>query len=163
MKNIFTNIVAFEDYLIYESGRIISLKNGGRKELKICKGKQGYCYVNLCEDGKRTFKQVHRLVAQHFIPNPDNLPEVNHLDGDKSNNHKSNLEWCTSKQNKIHGTNLGLYPSGIKHCRSKLTESDVLHIRNLKGIKTQKELSLMFGVSRPHISLVQSGKRFRLQ
>ena len=64
----------------------------------------GYVCTHLSKGGKvRTF-QVHRLVAQHFIENPGNLPEVNHIDEDKRNNHVSNLEWCTRLQNVRHGT-----------------------------------------------------------
>lgn len=63
----------------------------------------GYKYVHFCHKGnKRKNKAIHRLVAMVFLPNPRNLPEVNHKDGDKSNNNVSNLEWCSHKQNNIH-------------------------------------------------------------
>lgn len=58
----------------------------------------------LFKDGKRHYLRVHRLVAKTFIPNPDNLPEVNHKDEDKTNNSTDNLEWCTSHDNKVYGS-----------------------------------------------------------
>lgn len=63
----------------------------------------GYQYINLCKDGIRKTKTIHRLVAQVFIPNPDNLPEVNHRDEDKINNIAENLEWCDRKYNVNYG------------------------------------------------------------
>jgi len=62
----------------------------------------GYKYVSYSEDGKGYTLRVHRLVAEIFIPNPDNLPYVNHKDGDKTNNNVLNLEWCSAKENTDH-------------------------------------------------------------
>lgn len=64
----------------------------------------GYLRVELSKDGKRKMFRVHRLVAMAFIENPGNLPEVNHIDENKKNNHEENLEWCTCQQNQNHGT-----------------------------------------------------------
>lgn len=76
-----------------------------RVTLRTKPSRDGYCYVGLVKDGivKRT--TVHRVVALAFIPNPDGLDEVNHMDEDKSNNHVTNLEWCTRKYNANYGTN----------------------------------------------------------
>jgi hypothetical protein len=60
---------------------------------------RGYRYVRLWKDGSQVKKYVHRLVAEEFIPNPNNLPQINHLDNNPDNNHVSNLEWCTHEQN----------------------------------------------------------------
>ena len=78
------------------------LKRG--KILKPYYGKDGYLRVHLCKNGKRTRFLVHRLVAEAFISNPDNLPCVNHKDEDKTNNYPCNLEWCTYKYNTNYGT-----------------------------------------------------------
>ena len=103
----------------------------------------GRLYVNL---RKETVKMVtvHRLVALAFVPNPNALPEVNHIDANKTNNAASNLEWCTRIQNARHAARLGLFTSGEQHWtrthpervrrgerapNSTLTESDVLAIR----------------------------------
>ena len=69
---------------------------------------KGYLVVDLYEGGKRTTARVHRLVAEEFIENPDNKPCINHIDGNKHNNHVSNLEWVTKKENSEHAWNNGL-------------------------------------------------------
>jgi hypothetical protein len=66
------------------------------------KDRKGYVTVTLCDNGKRKHCGVHRLVATAFIPNPDNLPEINHKNGDKTDNSVGNLEWVTSLQNSQH-------------------------------------------------------------
>lgn len=83
-------------------GRVKSLKyNHTFKEriLKASKDKKGYLIVCLCKDGIKKSYKVHRLIALTFIPNPDNLPEINHKDEDKTNNRIENLEWCDRKHN----------------------------------------------------------------
>lgn len=69
----------------------------------------GYLMVTLCKNGKSFNASVHRLIAEAFIPNPDNLPCVNHKDGNKLNNAVENLEWCTYKENNIHAYKTGLH------------------------------------------------------
>ena len=68
------------------------------------KNKDGYLLVSLCCNGKQNLRTVHRLVAQAFIPNPNNLPQVNHKDENKSNNRVDNLEWCDQAYNNLYGT-----------------------------------------------------------
>lgn len=67
---------------------------------------KGYVMVTLKKDGKTHRHRVHRLVAQAFIPNPEKLPQVNHIDENKENNHVSNLEWCTNEYNGSYGTRI---------------------------------------------------------
>ena len=74
--------------------------------MKPVKDRGGYLYVNLYKNSKRKVHKVHRLVATAFIENPDNLPEVNHIDENKQNNKVENLEWCDHKQNCNHGTRI---------------------------------------------------------
>lgn len=71
--------------------------------------REGYGYVQLYENDKRTVCAIHRLVATAFIPNPDNKPMVNHLDGNKLNNNVYNLEWCTCSENHRHAWDTGLH------------------------------------------------------
>lgn len=70
--------------------------------------KYGYECVILYKKGKPKYKTIHRLVAETFIPNPENKPQVNHIDGNKKNNHVDNLEWVTHSENTKHSYNLGL-------------------------------------------------------
>ena len=82
----------------------------------------GYLRVDLQYQGKRKAYLVHRLVAQEFIPNPENKREVNHIDGNKKNNKAENLEWCTRLENMQHAHRIGLMPkvpSGADHKRSR--------------------------------------------
>jgi hypothetical protein len=100
---------------------------------------KGYKSVVLCKDGRQTFVYVHRLVAQIFIPNPENKPEVNHIDGDKTNNEVENLEWCTKSENQKHSYANGLKQiNGELHPRSILTEKDVRQIRK-RYVKNSRE------------------------
>ncbi len=69
---------------------------------------EGYHRVLLCRNGNQKSHYVHRLVAQSFIPNPEKKPFVNHKDGDKTNNHVDNLEWCTQLENVQHAISTGL-------------------------------------------------------
>lgn len=71
--------------------------------------KNGYYYANITKlDGKQKYKYIHRLVAKAFIPNPNNLPQVNHIDGNKFNNRADNLEWCTVSHNNKEAYRIGL-------------------------------------------------------
>ena len=90
-----------------------------------------YLVINLCENNKQKTVGVHRLVAQAFIPNPNNLPCVNHIDGNKDNNCVENLEWCTYSENNYHAFRTGLkkIPSGTRNKNSKLTYDEVVEIK----------------------------------
>ena len=77
--------------------------------LKQYEDKNGYMYVTLQKDKKRKTIKVHRLVAQTFLENPNNFPQVNHIDGNKKNNNENNLEWCTAKHNMNEAVRIGLF------------------------------------------------------
>ena len=94
-------------YQVSNLGRVKSLKASKIKSERIRKSYQqssGYISIVLCKNGKVTNHKIHRLVANAFIDNPDNLPEINHKDEDKTNNCVDNLEWCDSSYNKNYGT-----------------------------------------------------------
>ena len=91
-------------YEVSDLGRVKSLKYGKERILKPRKTPNGYLHVALCKDGKAKPSNVHRLVADAFIPNPNNLKTVNHKDEVKTNNVVSNLEWMSQKDNNNYGT-----------------------------------------------------------
>lgn len=104
-------------YMVSNTGKVKSLERTvwtgkgyyqtlPERILKADKEGGGYYQVTLFKDGKRSRYKVHRLVAQAFIPNPDNLPCINHKDENKKNNCVQNLEWCTYKYNSNYGTNI---------------------------------------------------------
>lgn len=99
-------------------------------------------------------KFIHRLVAQNFIPNPENKPEVNHIDGNKLNNHVDNLEWCTSSENTQHAYTIRLQTKNPESS-SKLTWNDVEDIRNLhqSGLN-YIEISKRFNISKSQIGKI---------
>lgn len=104
MEEIFVPIKGYEGlYEVSNLGRIKSFKNGSQI-LKPVITKKGYFTIVLCLNGVPKRFLIHRLVAQAFIPNPDNLPFVNHKDEVKTNNVVTNLEWCTAKYNSNYGT-----------------------------------------------------------
>ena len=102
-REIWKDIEGYEGlYQVSKLGEVYSFKSN--KYLKKLTNKGGYLRVQLCKHGKVTNQSIHRLVAEAFIPNPDNKPQVNHIDENKGNNTVSNLEWVTAKENCNHGT-----------------------------------------------------------
>lgn len=99
IDNIETNYSVSEDGII---------RNDNTNKILSQRIQQGYCHVGLTINGKAKSCRVHRLVAQAFIPNPENKPYVNHIDGIRSNNNVENLEWCTPKENTQHAVKTGL-------------------------------------------------------
>ena len=97
------NIEGYEGlYAITSCGKVWSYKR--KKFLTPLVNGNGYMFVNLCKNGKIKNHLIHRLVAEAYIPNPDNLPQVNHKDENKTNNCLQNLEWCDAIYNINYGT-----------------------------------------------------------
>lgn len=124
----------------------------------------GSGYKTIHNPRTKKMVRVHRLVAQRYIPNPNNYPEVNHIDGNKSNNHYTNLEWCIPSMNIKHAFDTGLAKgrSGSKHHNSKLTEDVVREIKRLlkETNFSLKEMGKMFSVSPRTISNIKQGRRW---
>jgi len=154
---IWKTIKDFEDYQVSNLGNVkITANEATRKErvLKPLITGRGYYRVALYKNTKPYFKSIHRLVAEYFIPNPDNKKQVNHLDGNKENNRVDNLEWCTYRENVNHAIENKLSACGERNGNSKLTQIQVNEIRN-SGLSS-KELALYFNV---HVSTINRIKR----
>lgn len=147
----FKKINSLENYCINEYGLILNIRT--RCMIKPSIDKKGY--LRVCLTNKNTYA-VHRLVALTFIENEENKPEVNHIDGNKLNNHIYNLEWNTTQENLEHKriNNLGktlkakLSATGVNNSQSKLDDQDVLFIRTNCITKNDiVKFSLELGVS----------------
>ena len=139
-------IEGFENYMIDESGRVFNIKTGKYRKFSV--SKHGYCSVDLYNNTKMKRFLLHRLVANAFLPNPLNLPQVNHKDENPQNNHVSNLEWCTAKYNMNYG-------NGAKTRHTKIDYTKPIYKEN--AIKNGKK------VSRPVLQFTRDGnfiKRF---
>ena len=101
-------INGYEDYSVSNFGKVVSRKFNNDRILKQKIDKDGYRRVHLSKNGHDKYFFVHRLVAQAFIPNPDNLPQINHIDECKFNNCIDNLEWCDAKYNNNYGNRTSL-------------------------------------------------------
>ena len=93
-------------YQVSNLSRVKSIKFGKERILKPVTDRHGYLLVGLWKNNKQKTYKVHRLVAEAFIPNPNNLPQVNHKDENPLNNNVNNLEWCNSKYNCNFGTRI---------------------------------------------------------
>ena len=118
-------IEGFEGYYINKEGIVISTKHKKYRILSQHTDKSGYIKIDLMgKNGKKKSLLLHRLVAKNFIPNPDELPEINHKDENKSNN-IDNLEWCTHKYNSNYGTRVSrIIPKTIAKTRVKICQCD---------------------------------------
>lgn len=178
---IFYPVKGYEDYfevtksgIIKSLGRYINTKGGGKRYKKpiimtpsLYKN-HGYLYVNFKVTDRDIIVKlkVHRIVATTFLLNPDNLPMVNHIDGNKLNNHVSNLEFCTASHNTQHSFNIGR----IIHNR-KITEEGLIDIfsntkfdgldRFKKGSVSINDMAIKYNVSGVTIRNVLKGKKYQ--
>lgn len=148
-----------ERYLISDHGNVIGLYKDKRRFLKPAVTWQGRTRVHLHFNGKIKYIGVHQLVALHFVKGHKVGLEVNHVDGNKNNNHYTNLEWVTNKENHDHATRLKLMPRGEKHGRSKIKKTDIPKIISLRedGL-THKAIGEKFGVTKNAIRFILIGE-----
>ena len=146
--------LSINDYEITNKGEIINKRNN--KIVKPEINSKGYLRVRI--GGKKYF--VHRLVAEKYLKNKDNKPQVNHKDGNKLNNCVENLEWVTNLENRKHAVKNGLQIQGSKCPWAKLTEEQVLYIRNNPNISS-RTLSEMYNVSLGAIKDVRNFKSWK--
>lgn len=167
-KERFLPIKGYEDYyevsntgIVRSLDRLVKCKNGmnmfvaGRPRLNPCLNHRNAQFVVLVDkSGHKQHHLVHRLVAEAFIPNPDNLPYVNHKDEDPTNNHVDNLEWCTAKYNTNYGT--GIERSIAAKNREVAQYSKEGRLINV--FDSCKIASESLGIGRGKISLCCNGK-----
>lgn len=136
-------IAGFEhDYEVNTLGEVRSRKTGHYRKLKPKLNKHtGYKYVNLYNKDESVTRSLHRLVAMAFIPNPENKPEVNHINEEKTDNSVSNLEWVTSHENNEHS----------KYKRLKPVDVYSVDGEHLATFTSARAMSEMLGISRPNI------------
>lgn len=129
-------------YWVTEDGRVFNRLG----EMRTYELPSGYKRIHFNKDRFL----VHRLVAMAFLEKPDGCEFVNHLDGNKGHNHRTNLEWCTKSQNALHAFRTGIRVpanTGCRHAMAKLTEDQVVEIRRLRPSKTLHALAKQFNVS----------------
>jgi len=144
-----------EHYQVNEEGVVQNTKTG--RVLKTDLTNVGYKRVTLWSIEQKPVRiAVHRLVAMHFVDNPDEYPMVNHIDGNKLNNHYTNLQWCNCRQNTIHAFKHGLR----KDTKKYITLEQAQNMRDLwkKGIP-RKEIVLLFGIPKHVVDEVLYNRR----
>ena len=149
MQEVWKSIKGFEGiYEVSNFGRVRSIDridcSGRHLKAKVISSKSKCNYITcvLMKCGNRYTYRIHRLVAEAFIPNPLNLPVVNHIDGNKKNNHASNLEWCSYSENTKHA-----YKIGMQSQKRKLHDVDIIEILKNKGRLSCTQLAKIYGVS----------------
>ena len=137
------------NYGVNEAGEIYSFRQN--KILSPKRNHDGYLRIQLWNKGQCEFVGIHRLVAEAFIPNPENKPFVNHIDGDKRNNSVSNLEWCTQKENIAHA-----WETGLSHRRKNTAGMRIAQFtkdgRFLREFPSQMEVERELGINHVNVS-----------
>lgn len=134
-------IKGFENYSISKDGEVY------RNKKKICKwiDGTGYYQVILFKNGKKYYRRVHRLLAETYIPNPNNLPQVNHIDGIKTHTWLDNLEWATNSENTKHGFDNGLYHTKHRKCGidvyEKGTDNKLFHFDSIRSMSAELKIN----------------------
>jgi hypothetical protein len=143
LYKITTNGVVYLDERVGYRGKIIPRKIKSQRLVR------NYYAVTLIKNNKPLTKKIHRLVAETYIPNPDNKPFVNHKDGNKLNNNVHNLEWVTPLENVKHAWENGLVDyKGEKVYTAKLTSKDVILIRtNCKSYEDKIAFSKIYNIN----------------
>lgn len=146
----------------YEVSSLGRVRNKTTNEFKhSTPNPQGYVNLTLYSNGVGKTFVVHRLVAEYFIPNPDNKPLVNHIDACRHNNFTENLEWCTQSENMKHMVNIGNNKdhNGHNNPAAKLTEEQVKVIRN--DDRPGSVLAALYDVSTNVIDNVKNGNSYK--
>ena len=148
----FVKIEGFENYEVSNLGKVRNIKSGRTLKPKLTHN--GYLVHGLCENNKRKNLYLHRIIATAFIDNPRKKPQVNHIDENKLNNDLSNLEWCTARENLIHGTRT---KRAAEKYSKKVIQLD-LNDNVLNEFESMTQAEQETGVSRRSIGRCCNGK-----
>ena len=156
MTEIWRSIKDYPGYEVSNLGRVRSFNfNRVRIKTLITHKPTGYITVYLYKHNKIKNAKVHRLVAQAFIPNSENKPQVNHIDGDKTNNKADNLEWCTPSENQRHANRTGL--RDYEYCKKAVSQYSKTG-EFIASYNSTLEAEKVTGVYHSHISRCCKGK-----
>lgn len=155
---IWKTIDGFERYKVSNLSRILDTKRN--VILVPYNHNKNYKRIALNKNKKQHHLYFHRLLAYAFIPNPENKPFINHIDGNPSNNLISNLEWCTQKENVQHAYRTGLSKSTTCELarNAKITNIQAIEIASQYGILSVKELMSKYGMSKSTINNILTGR-----
>lgn len=163
LLDIWKPIEGFPNYIVSNKGRVMSVNHRvrSRHKTRVQKGvllnpnisNEGYCFVTLWSNNRPTRFRVHRLVAKAFLPNSDNLPQVNHRNYNRSDNRVENLEWCTAEYNMKYSNVLG--------CSNRACSKKVMGIKGDEVVifSSLSEAERVTGVSHQNISACCNGSR----
>lgn len=160
MKNL--GFMGYDKYAVTRDGKIYSIRSGRFMTNASNKDGTGYETIGLSKDGVKERFLVHRIVAMAYIPNPENKPTVNHINGNKKDNRVENLEWNTYREQQLHAIETGLKPT--QHIRTdRSADDETVHLvcqYIMQGF-TRKEISEMLGVSPWLVKNIISGKQYK--
>lgn len=162
-------IEEFPRYMIDQDGNVFSCiigrgkkaRNSGvpQRPVKAVVDSTGYLVVNLTDGTRKVNRSIHRLLALAYIPNPNALPHVNHIDGDKQRNSLSNLEWTSVKKNTQHAIEIGLTDPKVRHpAMAEVTQLDLVG-QPIRTFSSLHEAERETGIAWQNISKVCRGLR----
>jgi len=165
----FIDIKGFEGlYSINRKGEVLSVRRNKLLKHNLQKGRYRYYRVGLFKNRKQKTKRIHALLAETFIPNPNNFPEVNHINGIKTDNELENLEWVTHDGNMKHANQTGLFNKHTQKSNArimglqnrKISYYEATKMRELYESKkyNQRQLARMYGICFQNVSLIVNYK-----